>query len=94
MRSDNDVYSPDFESKMDSSFMSNIAKLAQLQEHPCLGAWSREFVNILAKRGNGRLTPKQRVALNNLCETYLKDNANATRKNAVLGQEHGAQYSQ
>jgi hypothetical protein len=69
----------------------NELKLAQLQEHPGLDAWSRELVNSLAQKGNVKFTPKQQVAFNDLCATYLKDNANTTRKSAVLGQEHGAQ---
>jgi hypothetical protein len=70
----------------------NEVKLAQLQEHPGLDAWSREFVNSLAQKGNGKLTPKQQVAFNDLCATYLKDNANTTKRSGAAGANgHAAQ---
>jgi hypothetical protein len=50
---------------------------------PGLDAWSREFANSLAQKGNGKLTPKQQVAFNDLCATYLKDNANTTKRSGA-----------
>jgi hypothetical protein len=50
----------------------NGFKLAKLQMLRDLKPWEREFINGLARKGNGRYTPKEQSAFNDLCATYLK----------------------
>ena len=50
---------------------SNEIKLALLQAIPDLKPWEREFINGLVRKG-GRFNPKEQIAFNALCTTYLQ----------------------
>jgi hypothetical protein len=45
--------------------------LARLQMCPGLSQWERQFVDSLVKLGNNKLSPKQQIAFDRLCLTYL-----------------------
>jgi Fe2+ or Zn2+ uptake regulation protein len=53
----------------------NGFRLAKLQMCDRLNSWEREFIEVLAKQGSCKLTPKQQAVLDRLCLTYLDGRA-------------------
>jgi hypothetical protein len=77
----------------------NGYKLAQLTMCDRLNQFERSFIDSLAKAGQTRLSPKQQAVFDRICMSYLAQKRSEiqnehTKRNAVLGQEHGAQESE
>jgi hypothetical protein len=69
---------------------SNEIKLARLQAIPDLKPWEREFINGLLRKG-GRFNPKEQIAFNALCATYLQRKSyDNTNRNGVARYNHAA----
>ena len=70
---------------------SNEVQLTRIQAIPDLKPWEREFINGLARKGGGRFNPKEQIAFNALCTTYLQRRSyDPTKRNGVARYSHAA----